>query len=158
MVSRTVFDVSSAACSVAPNPYTCGTAVVSGVVWGAAEIYDRRQGIGQVLGAGTQLVRKEAVELREVVETHAGAWLEQGRDLMGGMLRPDDPYGPVVPLVPPGIAPLVDQTKDFVVDRYEERKAWIQDRSEEAKAWVGDRASDVGNVAGTVVRAIPGLG
>ncbi len=47
-VAGTAFDVSSNTCEIAPSPFSCGSAVISGSVWAGAEIWKHRKGLGHL--------------------------------------------------------------------------------------------------------------
>ena len=163
-ITRTAFDGSSLACTVAPSVPTCGAAVVTGVVWGAAEVYEHREGIRQAADVTGQLARSRARELRQAVERR----LAEGGDRVGSlvqlMLRPQPTGVPLIPIAP-GLGPVLEGVTDAgrsvagtgsrVVD---EGRAYVGDRLEAGGRALIDGAGRVGSAVVGGLGHLPGIG
>ena len=164
IISRTAFDVSSLSCAVAPSVPTCGAAVVTGVVWGAAEAYEHREGLRVAVGITGQLARSKARELRQAVERRLAAGGERVGTLLELVLTPRPTGVPIVPIAP-GLGPLLDGVTEAGRGLAGAGRRLVDD----GPAYVGDRleaggraiTEGAGRVGGTLVDGLgrlPGIG
>jgi hypothetical protein len=137
---------------------------VTGVVWGGAEVYEHREGIGQAADVTGQLARSKARDLRRAVERR----LAEGGDRIGGLVQLLlDPRPTGMPLIPiaPGLGPVLEgmtdagrgmaRTGSRVVD---EGRAYVGDRLEAGGRAFTDGAGRVGGAVVGGLRHLPGIG
>ena len=163
VITRTAFDGSSLACTVAPSVPTCGAAVVTGVVWGAAEVYEHRKGIRQAADVTGQLARSRARELRQAVERRLAEGADQVGSLVQLLLQPRPTGMPIIPIAP-GLGPVLEGVTDAgrsmagtgsrLVD---EGRAYVGDRLEAGKR-LTDGAGRVGSAVVGGLGHLPGMG
>ena len=110
-ITRTAFDGSSLACTVGPSVPTCGAAVVTGVVWGGAEVYEHREGIRQAADVTGQLARSKARDLRQAVERRLAEGGDQVGSLVQLLLEPRPTGMPLIPIAP-GLGPVLEGMTD----------------------------------------------
>jgi len=164
VISRTAFDVSSLSCAVAPSVPTCGAAVVTGVAWGAAEVYEHREGVRQAVDLTGQLVRSRARDLRQAVERRLAAGGERFADLLDVVLTPAPTGVPIIPIAP-GLGPLLEGADDAgrgmagagrrLID---EGPGYVGDRLEAGGRALTDGAGQVGSALVGGLRRLPGIG
>ena len=164
VISRTAFDVSSLACAVAPSVPTCGAAVVTGVVWGAAEVYEHREGIRQavdVTGPARPFEGPRAAPGGRAPPRRRRRAVRQPSRLV---LTPRPTGVPIVPIAP-GLGPLLDGVTDAgrgmagtgrrLVD---EGRAYVGDRLEAGGRALTDGAGRVGSAVVGGLGRLPGIG